>query len=147
MGSLTLRVGDRVYVDTPLLTYTVERHPIYEPLLRPVWRAAARGDAEIATSELTLLEAMVMPERNDNRLLLASYERFLHGPGVKMAPIDRTVLRRAISLRAHRGLKTPDAIHAATALEAGCTLFVTNDPHFRRGPGLIVVVLDDVLAD
>lgn len=42
-------------------------------------------------------------------------------------------------------LKTPDALHAATALQAGCALFVTNDVGFRQVASLPLVVLDDLL--
>jgi len=49
-------------------------------------------------------------------------------------------------LRASSGLKTPDAIHAASALVAGCTHLITNDPAFRRVPNLVVVVLSDLIA-
>jgi predicted nucleic acid-binding protein len=49
-------------------------------------------------------------------------------------------------LRANHNLKTPDAIHAATALAAGCVLFVTNDAGFRCVPGLPVAVLSEVAA-
>ena len=45
------------------------------------------------------------------------------------------------------GLKTPDALHAATALRAGCALFITNDTDFRRVEGLPTVVLDDVVQE
>jgi predicted nucleic acid-binding protein len=56
-------------------------------------------------------------------------------------------LREAARLRATiSGLKTPDAIHAATALQHGCALFVSNDVGFRRVPGLSLAILDDVLA-
>ena len=56
-------------------------------------------------------------------------------------------LREAARLRATiPGLKTPDVIHAATALLNGCALFVSNDTGFRRIPGLPLVLLDDVLA-
>ena len=54
------------------------------------------------------------------RLLDASYE----------------VFEDAARLRAETGLATPDALHAATALRAGCALFVTNDTDFRRVEGL-----------
>jgi predicted nucleic acid-binding protein len=60
-----------------------------------------------------------------------------------LVPITRTVLERALSLRATYRIRTPDAIHAATALLAGCALFVTNDPVFRRIRQLPVAVLDD----
>ncbi len=40
-------------------------------------------------------------------------------------------------------LKTPDALHAATALLQGCKLFVTNDGAFRRVAHLPVTVLSE----
>jgi predicted nucleic acid-binding protein len=43
-------------------------------------------------------------------------------------------------------LKTPDAIHAATALACGSAMFVTNDGGFRKVPQLPVVVLSEVAA-
>jgi predicted nucleic acid-binding protein len=59
--------------------------------------------------------------------------------------ITQTILRDAAHLRATTNIKTPDAIHAATALNVGCTLFLTNDTGLRNVSGLTVVVLEDVL--
>ncbi len=44
-------------------------------------------------------------------------------------------------------LKAPDAIHAATALDVGAALFITNDSGFRRVSGLPVVVLSELLPE
>ncbi|MBC7527815.1 MAG: PIN domain-containing protein, partial [Chthonomonadaceae bacterium] len=64
-----------------------------------------------------------------------------------LLPITKDVLREAARLRATiSGLKTPDAIHAATALLNQCRLFITNDRGFLRVPGLNTAILDDVLA-
>ena len=52
----------------------------------------------------------------------------------------------AARLRAQLGLKTPDAIHAATALATGCALFATNDKGFRRVTGLAVAVLSETVS-
>jgi len=49
-------------------------------------------------------------------------------------------------LRATTKLKTPDAIHAATALVASCALIVTNDAGFRNLPGLPVAILSDLIS-
>jgi predicted nucleic acid-binding protein len=49
-------------------------------------------------------------------------------------------------VRATTRLKTPDAIHAATALREGCTLFLTNDAQFRTIANLPVTVLQEVLT-
>jgi predicted nucleic acid-binding protein len=43
-------------------------------------------------------------------------------------------------------LRTPDAIHAATALNEGCTHLITNDPAFRRVQDLSVTLLDNHVA-
>ncbi|HXG68071.1 MAG TPA: PIN domain-containing protein [Blastocatellia bacterium] len=61
-------------------------------------------------------------------------------------PISRDVRRQAARLRADLNFRTPDAIHAATGLEASCILFVANDYDLRRVPGLSVVVLGDLIS-
>ena len=66
---------------------------------------------------------------------------------VSLIPATRELWEDAARIRADTGLKTPDALHAATALSIGCTLFITNDTDFRRVEGLPIVVLDDLLAE
>ena len=147
MGALTLPGGGLVYVDTQILIYTVERHPAYEPVLRPLWEAAQDGDVEAVSSDLTLMETLVSPLRSGDAALQADYERALLGTDLRLLPLTQVVLREAARLRASiPGLRTPDALHAATALLSGCALFVTNDRGFRRVAGLPLVLLDDVLA-
>ena len=64
-------------------------------------------------------------EQHYRRLLTASRE-------VQVHPIERPVIEQALAMRATLGLRTLDALHTATALQAGCALFVTNDPVFQR---------------
>ena len=148
MGSLNLPSSGGVYVETPAVIYTVESHPLYAPLLRPLWLAAQAKTVSIISSELTLLETLVHPLRNGDTALQAAYERLLLStPEVTLLPLSRDVLREAARLRAViPGLRTPDALHAATALVTGCTLFVTNDAVFRRVPALPLAILNEVLA-
>ena len=58
-------------------------------------------------------------------------------------PVLTNVLERAIGVRARHGLKTPDAIHAATALEFETAAFYKNDPGFLRVKDLPVQLLAD----
>jgi predicted nucleic acid-binding protein len=50
--------------------------------------------------------------------------------------VDTTyeIADRAARLRAEYRLATPDAIHIATAIESGATLFVTNDSELPDMP-------------
>lgn len=88
-----------------------------------------------------------MPIRNGDSILIDAYNLIFASPEMRLLPITHNVLVEAARLRATiHGLRTPDAIHAATALIEGCAMFVTNDVGFRRIPGLPLAILDEILA-
>jgi predicted nucleic acid-binding protein len=146
VGALTLPPpGGRVYLDANAFIYGIERVAPYYPLIRPVWQASARRALTTRASELLIVESLTGPLKRAEPKLVGLYERVL-GQEVELFPVTAAVLRSAAALRAAHGMKTPDAIHAATALAAGCDLFLTNDDVFKRVSGLPVVVLKDVLA-
>lgn len=147
MGQLVLPLFGTIYVDTNAVIYRVERvEPIYSAAL-PLWVALDECQRQLCTSELTLLESLVKPFRERKPELADLFRELLLGTiGMTCLPIDRAILETAARLRADHRLKTPDSIHAATALESGCSLFVTNDPEFRKVPGLDVAVLSDLVS-
>jgi len=146
VGRLTLPPSGSVAVDANVVIYAVQGDSAYEPLLRPLWRALWAGSITVVCSELLLCEVLTGALKNDDARLAEAFEAFLASPGWELLPISREILRNAARLRASLRLRTPDAIHAATALRAGCAMFLTNDPHFRRVPDLPVTILDEVLA-
>jgi predicted nucleic acid-binding protein len=133
-----------VYLDANPVIYSVEKHPVYGPLLLPLWQAAKAATIEIVSSELTLMETLVGPLKSGDAALVNAYEQLFQQPQTRLLPITQVILRRAAQLRALRKIKSPDALHAATALDAGCALFVTNDAGFRAVAGLTLVILDDL---
>lgn len=148
MGALTLPLTGRVYVDAQIVIYAVERHPLYAPAILPLWQAVANGEAKVVTSELTLMEVLVGPIALDDPSLEVDFERLLLGPDVEMVPVGQGALRYAAGLRAvNPSLRTPDAIHLATAVESGCTAFLTNDRRLGRAVDAVpTIVLDEVIV-
>ena len=49
------------------------------------------------------------------------------------------IFAQALGLRAQHGLKTPDALHLATALHHGCTEFWTNDDRLKSAADTLAV--------
>jgi predicted nucleic acid-binding protein len=52
--------------------------------------------------------------------------------------------QRAAELRATHGLRTPDAIQLATAMDAGAAALLTNDTRLRTVAGLEVLILAEL---
>src|SRR5438874_2734840 len=127
MGTLTLPPAGLVYLDTNPVIYSVEKHPVYWPLLLPLWQAAKAKTIEIVSSDLTLMETLVGPLKAGDTALAGAYEQLFQQAQTRLLPLTHSILRDAAQLRATTRLKTPDALHAATARQAGCVLFITND--------------------
>ena len=143
MGPLNLPDAGRIYVDTQIIVYTVEAHPTFAPALRPLWQAVNDGRLEVTTSELTVLEMLVVPLRKQDQPTVAAFEAFVTQPGLVLHPISQQILRAAAELRASlKRLRTPDAIHAATAITERGTFLLTNDAGLRGLPGLNTVLLN-----
>ncbi|MEB3294721.1 MAG: PIN domain-containing protein [Synechococcales bacterium] len=144
MGQLSIADGAIVYLDTAPIIYSIERNPDYWQLLIPLWQKLQAGTIQLISSELLLLECLVIPIRTNNTVLINAYEQFL-ATRIILFPVSETILRTATQLRAINNLKTPDAIHAATALNNTHTVFLTNDTGLRNVSGLSVTILKDVL--
>ena len=145
MGELTLPPSGSVYIDANSVIYAVEKIEPYHSFLAPLWSAAQAGQLFIVTSELTWLETLVKPFRDSNTALELLFRAFLTAREVELIPTTLSLWEQAARLRA-LGLKTPDALHAATGLAVGCALFLTNDAAFLRVPGLPVTVLSVAIA-
>lgn len=147
MGKLTLLTRGAVYIDANVAIYSVKKIEPYWSLVRPLWVAAQLGQFIIVSSELLFFETLIKPLQKGDIILEALFrDLLLYSREIQLRPITLPVLETAARLRASAGLKTPDAIHAATALTANITLFLTNDSDFRRVPGLPVTLLSEIVA-
>jgi predicted nucleic acid-binding protein len=133
-------------LDTSIFIFQVETNLKYVHLTHRVfnWLKSSKGQA--VTSTITMLELLVHPYRESKESLVeAYYTLFTTYPHLEWGDATLAVCDRAAQLRATVNLKTPDAIQAATSLNAGATGFVSNDPVFRRVSEFEVFILDDVL--
>lgn len=144
MGALSIPPSGWVYVDANTVIYAVERIEPYRTLVEPLWQAAHDAQISLFTSELTWLETLTKPLRDNNTSLEGLFRAFLTAQEMTLVPATRSIWEQAARLRG-LGLKTPDALHAATGVAGGARLFVTNDPIFQRVVGLPVAILDVVL--
>ncbi|MCK5523411.1 MAG: type II toxin-antitoxin system VapC family toxin [Thiomargarita sp.] len=114
---------ENIYLDSCIVIYLVERHPIFAPVIKKALVEA--GDIILSVSPLVRLEVLVKPRRETDIPLQERYERFLAEQYILEMP--EAVYDLALSLRVQYNLKTPDALHLATAKYHDCNAFWTND--------------------
>src|SRR5216117_377611 len=102
--------------------------------------ALARGTRKVSTSTLTWDEVVYVVRRllgpEDS---VAKAAELLAFPNLTWHRVDLAVLRRAADLYRSLPMRPRDAIHAATALEAGEREILSEDRVFDRVPGLLRV--------
>ena len=128
-------IGQRVYLDANIVIFVVEE-PI--PLTAgqfALFTAMEEGLVRAVTSELSLTECLVHPLTINDIGLTSTYEKLLSSEaGVELVPVSREILIRAAHVRARHKLKTPDAIHVASAMSSGATVFLTADGRIKAPP-------------
>jgi predicted nucleic acid-binding protein len=124
--------------------YQWEASPRYSALTDCIFAYLEQADAFAVTSTITMTEVLVHPYRDDevvkgNELfgLLSTY------PKLEWVAPHLEIAARAAEIRAQSGLRTPDALQAATAIHGNATVFFTNDPVFRRIKDFETCILDD----
>ncbi|QUL98189.1 MAG: PIN domain-containing protein [Candidatus Fermentithermobacillus carboniphilus] len=137
-----------VALDTSCLIYYLEGSPLARELGSEVFLPLEQGAFRAVISTLALAELLVRPASlgrgdacGEYLALLCSY------PNLEVVPLTTEIAVRCAHIRAkHRTIRTPDAIHLATAAERGAKVFLTNDSRLPPEVGEVeVIVLGEIL--
>lgn len=141
-----LKGVQRLYVETPPLIYFVEANPTYVDRMSFIIDHLEQSDTLRAVSSvITLAEVLMHPIKENKPALVREYQDILiNSAEFSLMPVTVSVAQSAARYRAHYNLRTPDALHVATAIDAGCDAFLTNDLGLRRVTDLTILVLDEL---
>lgn len=117
--SAALASVSNLYVETApfIYFYFVERNAVYIERVRDIFRRVAHGSLVVQTSVITLTEVLMMPIQ----MARIDYERayrsmLLQTRNIEAIAVSSQIADDAARLRALHRLRTPDALHMATAL-------------------------------
>ena len=130
-----------IALDSNVFIYLLNAHPEFGPRAE---KAVRLPDVKVA-SELIFAEIFSSPKLNDT-IARHETEKFLEALRVLYVPINKkTTLLAGELRRKHKVLALADALHIASALEAGADTFITNDKALAKLkiPGLHVTTLWD----
>jgi predicted nucleic acid-binding protein len=112
-----------IYLDSCIVIYAVEDDSARGAAIRQ--RLAELEDEVAAISPLVMLECLVGPLRADDLALTDHYRRAFEQ--FQVLDVGTAEFLRAAELRARQGLRTPDAIHLASAQISECRALWTKD--------------------
>jgi uncharacterized protein len=129
---------DMRYLDANVFLYPLlHEGPPVDAAIRHL-RALLDGEAHGCTSALTLDEvAYVMQRAGYREAGIEECQRLLGMPNLRVLPATPDTVRTALDLMERVPMLRPrDAVHAATALDAGIFTIVSDDRDFDKVPGL-----------
>ena len=147
MSAPAIEDGKTVLLDTVALIYFLEAHERYGPVAESILRRIERGALKGIISSLVFTELLVPLYRaGDDKAAAGLFSRVADFTNLTIHELDTETAAMAAKLRAEHGLRTPDAIHAATALMTEADGILTNDRQLRRldGDGLTIWLFDDL---
>lgn len=141
-----LRRHRLVALDTSVFIYQIEANHRYLRLTDHIffWLEQARGQG--VTSTVTMTELLVQPYREfDERRVHVFFGLPSTFPNLQWVAPTLEIADLAARIRATYGLRTPDALQAATAVHARATGFITNDAVFERLEPFEALILDQLV--
>jgi predicted nucleic acid-binding protein len=131
------------FFDASALIYLIEGKEPFAGKVRKELATVTKKypDLAAAVSRLTCLECRVGPMKANDSATLASYDAFFARTDLAWVELTRDVVELAAAIRVKHGLRTPDALQAASCLQLGADhVFLSGDKAFKRVGGLNVRV-------
>lgn len=125
----------KAYLDSCMVISLIEGSIIQQQLIRQ-----SLVGRSVFSSELARLEVLIAPIRENDRHSLHRFDQFF--ATCKIPDFDRAVFKQATRLRVNSKLKTPDALHLAVAVIAGCQEFWTEDKQLKAIADQYLTVVD-----
>jgi predicted nucleic acid-binding protein len=136
---------NRLFLDSAPVIYYIDRNPAYFPIMDGVLDLVESSSIRLVTSPITLAECLILPMRQNN---LPQQQLFIdiitEGGTADFIETTADIARQAAEIRANYNLQLPDAFQIATALEAGCQAFLTNDVQLKRITNLQILVINEL---
>ena len=144
MAGLAALAGKKIYLDANIIIYLMEGFEPCAPILSSLLEAIEAGQITCVTSEMTVAEVLVRPFKQDATDLVKTYIDALNDIRLlTLQPIAYQTLMDAAFARAKTGMKLPDAVHVATAVQSGCDVFLTNDKGIKTPKSLKLMSLGE----
>jgi len=122
-----------IMLDTNAIIYFLDGTPNLIDLMLALFELVEQDRLKITLSVISEAELLVKPYREKNSAAIEAVSFFLEEfPNLKINLLNREISRQAAKIRAESGLRLPDAMILATAINTHCDLLLGNDIGFMQ---------------
>jgi predicted nucleic acid-binding protein len=135
-----------IALDSNVLIYLLETTGAIADVAARIVDAVDAGETKAILSAVGLVEILTGPARVGDAAAFELTAEALRDLPIRVVPLDGARAEDAARIRGALGIGLEDAVHLASAREAGATAFITNDRRLRSIPRLEVIYMDDLVA-
>lgn len=135
----------RVYWDSMLFIYWLEDHPEYAKRVDAIHSRMKQREDRLITGAFTFGEVLAGAYKRRKRELVNDFRGLLQSIVAEVVPFTLETADHYSRIRGELNVTPADAIHLASAAQAGTDLFLTNDKSLigKIVPGIQFIALLD----
>jgi uncharacterized protein len=135
----------RIYWDTMLFMYWLEDHPQFATRVGEIRARMEQRQDQLITSTFSFGEVLAGVYRKGSADLARDSRTLLESVVSEIVPFNLETADYYARIRASLGVSPADAIHLASAAQAGTDLFLTNDKRLagKLVPGIQFIAAPD----
>lgn len=138
--------GQRVYIDTNIFVYFLERHEQYFDVVLPFFQLFNEGRSLAYTGDAAVAETLYKPYQVDDLLRVNDFKTFFSDDEfITVLPHTTKVFELTAEIAPKQKMKMIDALHYSTAIMAGCQFLFTNDAGFISSSRIEVIQLKELM--
>lgn len=134
----------RIGLDSMVFMYYFEGNRRFGEISEVIFDSAEKNELLIIASILILTEVLTGFRKAQNKIFEEKFMQMMEEfPNIEICNFNINLVDEIVKLRSKYNLKTPDAIHLATAIENKASVFITNDKRLKQVKEIKVVCLRD----
>jgi predicted nucleic acid-binding protein len=90
---------------------------------------------------------LIITDENEQQLVEEYQNILCNSPSIDIIDLTIEIAIKAATLRAKYGIKTPDSIQVATAINASSEYFLTNDIRLKAISEIEILILDEIVKE
>jgi len=122
----------RIYWDSMLFIYMLEANPAFGANVRKILEQIVARRDFICTSVFSIGEILTGPRRRGSVSGVDAVKKYFLSGAIEVLPFTEKTADRYSVIRSANRVSQADAVHLASAAEAGVDIFFTNDRELRK---------------